>query len=126
MRQTAVFAFILTSDGMNFLEELVIEDPAQQRRGADTKRKRRECDRDHAVTSELLFGKVRATVGHEFWHAVGEEIFVNGDCRRVYTAHVAATSGVFAKRSSIATHTHCRKKHKSHKTFFVLFVPFCG
>jgi len=41
---------------MDFFEELVIKNPAEQRRAADTKRERREADRDRPVTHKLFFG----------------------------------------------------------------------
>ena len=49
---------------MNSFQVFVIENPAQERRSADTRREDSEADRDSPVTPKLLFGKVRNSVGH--------------------------------------------------------------
>ena len=79
---------------MNSLEVLVIKNPAEQRRAPDTKRERREADRDRSVTPELLFGKVRDSVRHAV--SAAQTNFVNRDyVIESIPRTLQATSGVF-------------------------------
>jgi hypothetical protein len=49
---------------MNSFQVLVIEDPTEEGRAADTKREYSEADRDSPVTHHLSFRKVQKSIGH--------------------------------------------------------------
>ena len=49
---------------MNPFQEIVVKNPPEQGRAADTKRERGERDGYSPVTHKLLFGILRKSVGH--------------------------------------------------------------
>ena len=59
---------------MDFFEELVVQNPAEQRRAADAKREHCEADGDRPVTHELWLGILRKSIWHLAWQMGSAEL----------------------------------------------------